>query len=65
MYQRKIKEIKGDLIELFKQCNFDLIVHGCNCHITMGAGIAKQIKDNFPIAYEEDLKYNKQFKFKF
>ena len=34
---------------------FDLIVHGCNCFCTMGAGIAKGIKAAFPQAYEADL----------
>lgn len=34
---------------------FDLIVHGCNCFCTMGAGIAKQIRTHFPQAWEADL----------
>jgi O-acetyl-ADP-ribose deacetylase (regulator of RNase III) len=46
--------VKGDLIRLSN--NFDAIAHGCNCFCTMGAGIAKQIKLNFPEAYEADLK---------
>ena len=36
--------VKGCLIELAVEGNFDVIVHGCNCFNTMGAGIAKQIK---------------------
>jgi len=32
------------------------IIHCCNCFTTMGGGIAKQIKDRYPIAYEVDLK---------
>ncbi len=28
-----------------------IIVHGCNCHGVMGAGIAKSIKNCFPNAY--------------
>ncbi|RYD76860.1 MAG: phosphatase [Verrucomicrobiaceae bacterium] len=47
--------IQGDLITLARQGEFDLIVHGCNCFCTMGAGIAKAIKAAFPAAYEADL----------
>lgn len=46
--------IKGDLIELAKEGKFDGIVHGCNCFNNMGSGIAKQIKDNFPDAWQVD-----------
>lgn len=46
--------IRGDLIKLARQKHFDLIVHGCNCFCAMGAGIAKQIRENFPKAYEAD-----------
>lgn len=47
--------IQGDLLELAAAGHFDVIVHGCNCHHTMGAGIAKQIKARFPEAYAADL----------
>ena len=50
-----MKEITGDLIQLFRAGQFDVIVHGCNCFCTMGAGIAKTIKEQFPEAYEADL----------
>lgn len=50
-----MKTLSGDLIALAKRRHFDLIVHGCNCFCTMGAGIARQIKDHFPEAYEADL----------
>jgi O-acetyl-ADP-ribose deacetylase (regulator of RNase III) len=46
--------IKGNLIELALQGYFNVIVHGCNCFHTMGAGIAKQIRTNFPEAYQAD-----------
>ena len=48
--------IKGDLIEMVKDGVFDVIVHGCNCYNCFGAGIAKQIKKEFPEAYEADKK---------
>ena len=52
-----ITEIKGDLIELAKEGgHFNTIIHGANCFSTMGSGIAKQVKDNFPNAYTVDTK---------
>ncbi len=47
--------ITGDLIKLGQDNYFDVIIHGCNCFCTMGAGIAKTIKDVFPAAYQADL----------
>lgn len=46
--------LRGDLLALAMEGHFDVIVHGCNCFCTMGAGIAKQIKASFPEAYEAD-----------
>ncbi|MEM9775968.1 MAG: macro domain-containing protein [Chloroflexota bacterium] len=46
--------IKGDLIKLALIGDFDVIIHGCNCLCTMGAGIAKAIKSEFPEAYKAD-----------
>lgn len=37
---KNLKVIEGDLIELTKEGNFDVIVQGCNCFNTQGAGIA-------------------------
>ena len=51
-----IKEIEGDLVYMAKNGEFDVIVQGCNCFNTMGAGIAKQIKNTFPDAYQADLR---------
>lgn len=47
-------EITGDLVELAKTNEIDVIVHGCNCFNNMGAGIAKQIAKVFPLAAEID-----------
>lgn len=33
-----------------------LILHGCNCFHTMGAGIAKRLRTAFPQVYEADVK---------
>jgi O-acetyl-ADP-ribose deacetylase (regulator of RNase III) len=54
-----MKVVEGDLIELAKQGQFDVITHGCNCFCTMGAGIAPQMAkafgcDKFPM---EDPQY--------
>jgi O-acetyl-ADP-ribose deacetylase (regulator of RNase III) len=54
-----MKMIKGDLIKLALEGKFDVIVHGCNCFCTMGAGIAKAIKNEFQEAYEADCKTEK------
>ena len=51
-----MKELEGDLIAFAKSGYFDVIIHGCNCFNTMGAGIAKSIKSEFPEAYQADLK---------
>lgn len=47
-------EVKGDLIKMAKNGDFNVIIHGCNCFCTMGSGIAAQIKRAFPKAYEAD-----------
>lgn len=41
------KEITGDLIELAKNGEFDVITHGCNCFCVMGNGIAPQMAKTF------------------
>lgn len=43
----KYKEVHGDLILLAQQAWFDVIAHGCNCHSTMGAGLAPQMAKAF------------------
>lgn len=50
-----MKTTSGDLIQLARNGEFDLIAHGCNCFCTMGAGIAKGIKAAFPAAFQSDL----------
>jgi O-acetyl-ADP-ribose deacetylase (regulator of RNase III) len=49
-----LKHAKGNLIEMAKNGDFDLIIHGCNCFNTMGAGIAFQIANHFPDAKMAD-----------
>ena len=49
-----MKHVDGDLIEMAKQGQFNIIVHGCNCMNTMGKGIAAVVKTAFPSAYQAD-----------
>jgi O-acetyl-ADP-ribose deacetylase (regulator of RNase III) len=49
-----MKYVDGDLIQLAKEGKFDVIGHGCNCFLNMGAGIAKAIRQAFPEAYSAD-----------
>lgn len=49
----EIKYIKGDLVR--DRHNFEVIAHQCNCFLSFGAGIAKQIKEQIPEAYAIDL----------
>ena len=45
-----LKRTNGDLLAMAKNNDFDIILHGCNCFNIMGAGIAKQIAEQFPDA---------------
>lgn len=47
--------IEGNLLDLAMAGEFDVIVHGCNCQCTMGAGIARTIKQHFHEAHDADL----------
>lgn len=45
--------IKYEIGNLVKS-DCDVIIHGCNCFHTMGSGIAKEIKEDYPAAYAAD-----------
>lgn len=51
-----MKVVTGDILAMAGRGEFDLIVHGCNCEGNMGAGLAKQIKEEYPAAHEADKK---------
>jgi len=53
--ENKMKHTKGNLLRLAEAGEFDVIVQGCNCFCTMGSGIAKEIRETYPEAYEADL----------
>jgi O-acetyl-ADP-ribose deacetylase (regulator of RNase III) len=42
-----INYIDGDVVKLAKKGSFDVVVHGCNCLSTMGAGVAPQMAAAF------------------
>lgn len=50
-----LKRTKGDLLAMAKNNDFDIILHGCNCFNIMGAGVAKQIAEQFPDARLADV----------
>lgn len=50
-----LKTVKGNLISMAKDGQFDVIVHGCNCFNAMGAGIAAEIAKRCPMAKSADL----------
>ena len=52
---------KGNLLDLAEKGKFDIIVHGCNCQNTMGSGIAKEIRERYPEAYEADTRMDQEF----
>lgn len=49
----KLKYIKGDLVRDAER-DFDVIGHGCNCWCTMGKGIALDVKNKYPGAFDAD-----------
>lgn len=51
--------VKGCLVTMAEDGEFNAIIHGCNCFHIMGGGIAHTIKDAFPQAYEADLETKK------
>jgi O-acetyl-ADP-ribose deacetylase (regulator of RNase III) len=57
-----LKRIKGNLIDMAEQGEFDVIVHGCNCLNTMGSGIALEMRNRYPKVYEADTLATQQWK---
>lgn len=49
-----VEQVSGNLLDFPNGIN--AIAHSCNTRNIMGAGIAKQIKDRYPEAYEADTK---------
>lgn len=49
-----MKLINKDILSDINPDKITIILHGANCFHTMGAGIAKYLKDKFPEAYLAD-----------
>lgn len=49
-----IREVEGNLLDMFDAGEFDVIIHGCNCRSIMGAGIAQQIAQRYPLVAQMD-----------
>lgn len=49
-----MKTVKGNLISLAFDGEFDIIIHGCNCQCRMRNGIAKEMHERCPSAEEAD-----------
>jgi len=49
-----LKHTKGNLLDLAEAGEFDIIVQGCNCFNTMGGGIAREIRERYPMAATVD-----------
>ena len=49
-----LKHTKGNLLDLAEAGDFDIIVQGCNCFCAMGSGIAKEIRNRYPEAWQVD-----------
>lgn len=56
-----LKHAKGNLIDMAEAGLFDIIVHGCNCQNVMGSGIAKEIRERIPSAWNSDCEATKKF----
>lgn len=54
-----IKYINDDLLDMLESNRIQVLIHGCNCFNTMGAGIAAAIRRAYPQAYEADLQTTK------
>jgi O-acetyl-ADP-ribose deacetylase (regulator of RNase III) len=59
-----LKHTKGNLLDLAEAGEFDIVVQGCNCFNTMGGGIAREIRERYPVAASVDMEtvkgdYNK------
>ena len=43
-----MKVVTGNVLD----SNADVIIHQVNCQGVMGSGVAKQVKDRYPVVYE-------------
>lgn len=55
-----IEVVKGDLVQALKKDEVDIAIHQVNCKGVMGAGIAKQIKSEFPRVFTQYKNFLRQ-----
>ncbi|WGM49518.1 phosphatase [Escherichia phage vB_Ec-M-J] len=63
-----IHEHLGNLFELFNTVTDDqtalhIIAHGCNAQGKMGSGFAKELRNRYPMAYDDYKAYEKEMGF--
>ncbi|WAE77134.1 macro domain-containing protein [Escherichia phage ph0011] len=63
-----IHEHRGNLFELFSTVTDDnsalhIIAHGCNAQGKMGSGFAKELRNRYPMAYDDYKAYEKEMGF--
>ena len=51
-----IKYVKGDAVQALVDGEVDYLLHCCNCQNNFGSGIARQVREMLPHAYEADCK---------
>jgi O-acetyl-ADP-ribose deacetylase (regulator of RNase III) len=49
-----LKHAKGNLLDMAEAGDFDIVIHGANCFCVMGGGIAREIRERFPMAAMAD-----------
>jgi len=52
--ENKMKRIRTDILNLVQSGRQNIILHGCNCKHTMGAGIARYLSEKFPEIFYTD-----------
>ena len=43
-----MKRIKGNIIDVAEEGEYDVVLQGCNCQCTMGSGVAKDMANSWP-----------------
>lgn len=52
-----IKVRKDNIFEMFDKTDGVIMIHGCNCQGKYASGFAKQVRELYPKAYEDYMKY--------
>lgn len=52
-----IQTVDGCIFEAFDRGDINILFHCCNMQNTFGAGIAKEIKERYPRAYDADTQW--------